>query len=75
MSALFFRPRYAPKEVAREALIYSGVQESITKNVPGKAWPAALNRSDTRWYREDLQRSRVHFLVVEAAAMNRSVLP
>ncbi|GAB3390453.1 hypothetical protein GCM10027317_44470 [Massilia agri] len=51
------------------------MQESITKNVPGKAWPAALNRSDTAWYREDLQRSRVHFLVVEAAAMNRSVLP
>jgi hypothetical protein len=33
------------------------------------------NRSDTTWYREDLQRSRAHFLVAEAAAMNKSVLP
>jgi len=43
--------------------------------VAGKAWPAARNRSDTAWYREDLQRSRAHFLVAEAAAMNKSVLP
>ncbi|MGI4844705.1 MAG: hypothetical protein ACRYF7_15440 [Janthinobacterium lividum] len=33
------------------------------------------NRSDTAWYREDLQRSGAHFLVAETAAMNQSVLP
>lgn len=33
-----------------------------------------VKRSDTAWYREDLQRSRARFLVAEAAAMNNLVL-
>ncbi|MEH6434438.1 hypothetical protein [Massilia sp. DD77] len=55
--------------------MYSGVQESVTKNVPGKASPAARKPERYPVYREDLQRRWAHFVVAEAVAMNESVLP